>query len=298
MSALDQVTLRYTTTQLPDFNRPYLAQRLAVKTWARNRVKSIADHFGITQVGSWQVDGIKVYIISYPKSGRTWLRTLLGKALCEYYGIEERCMLNTHLVTRYAKVLPTQFSHDMKGSELWNELETDKSRYRHKKVVFLARQPHDVMVSFYFHIKNRNKQFNGSISEFIRSDRWGIKKLLNFNNIWHSNQGLFEDFILLKYEDMHKDTNDCLFSLLNFIGATEIPKSVVTDAVSFCHIENMRKLEISNQLNDHRLSLKNKIEPEALKARRGKIGGYIDYLCQEDIAYIDQVILELGNPWY
>lgn len=298
MSGLNQFTLKYTTTQLPDFNRPYLAQRLAIKTWVRNRVKGIADHLGITQVGTWQVDGIKVYIISYPKSGRTWLRSLLGKALCESYGIEERCMLNTHLVTRYAKVLPTQFSHDMNGSELWNELETDKSRYRHKKVVFLARQPHDVMVSFYFHMKNRNKKFNGSISEFIRSDRWGIKKLLKFNDIWYSNQDIFEDFLLIKYEDMHKDTNACLFSLLNFIGARDVPKSVIKNTVEFCNIENMRKREIANQLNDHRLSSNNINDQEALKVRKGKIGGYIDYLSKEDIDYIDQVILERGNPWY
>jgi len=281
-----------------NFNSPYLSEMLAVKTWVRNRAKNIANHFGITQFLGWQVDGIKVYIISYPKSGRTWLRSLLGKALCEYYGIDEKFVLQTQFLTRNTKLLPTQFSHDMKGSELWNELETDKSRYRHKKVVFMTRQPHDVMVSFYFHVKNRNKKFNGSISEFIRSDRWGIKKLLNFNKIWYSNQGIFEDFLLIKYEDMHEDTNACLFSLLNFIGVRDVPKSVIKNAVEFCNIENMRKMEIANKLNDHRLSSNNINDKEALKVRKGKIGGYIDYLSEEDIDYIDQVIWELGNPWY
>ena len=47
---------------------------------------------------------------------------------------------------------------------------------------------------------------------------------------------------------MHEDTNACLFSLLNFIGVRDVPKSVIKNAVEFCNIENMRKMEIANKL--------------------------------------------------
>jgi hypothetical protein len=34
-------------------------------------------------------------------------------------------------------------------------------------------------------------------------------------------------------------------------------------------------------------------DPESFKVRRGKIGGYIDYLEQEDMAYVAEVMREL-----
>lgn len=127
-----------------------------IKQFVKQKIRNIAEEFGINSIWGWQVDGIKVYIISYPKSGRTWLRTLLGKALCDHYQIDKELLLQTHILSRRAKILPTLFSHDMKGSELWHELNPDKSKYRSKKIVFLARQPHDILVSFYFHTKNRD----------------------------------------------------------------------------------------------------------------------------------------------
>jgi len=43
------------------------------------------------QAGQKKLDArVKVYIISYPKSGRAWLRMLLGKALCEQFSLGEK----------------------------------------------------------------------------------------------------------------------------------------------------------------------------------------------------------------
>jgi hypothetical protein len=32
----------------------------------------------------------RVSIVSFPKSGRTWLRVLIGKALCEYAELDDQ----------------------------------------------------------------------------------------------------------------------------------------------------------------------------------------------------------------
>lgn len=271
---------------------------MRIKQLVRRQVRNIAENFGISNILGWEVDGIKVYIISYPKSGRTWLRTLLGKALCDYYKIDEKFLLETQLLSRQAKVLPTIFSHDMRGSELWNELDTNKSRYHSKKIVFLVRQPHDVIVSFYFHTKNRTQKFKGSISEFIRDEKRGIKKLLNFNKIWYENQHNVQDFLLIRYEDLHKDTASCLSNLLKFIAAEDVPLSSIENAVEFCKFENMKKKEALNQFKDRRLSPKDSQDENSYKVRKGKVGGYVDHLSKEDIEYIDSNMAAFGNCWY
>ena len=34
------------------------------------------------------------------------------------------------------------------------------------------------------------------------------------------------------------------------------------------------------------------------KVRKGKIGGYVDYLSQEDIAYCNKLLSDPGSPFY
>lgn len=260
------------------------------KKWARN----VACRLGILEV-----DGInQVYIISYPKSGRTWLRVLLGKALCDRFGLDKKWLLSTHILTRQAGILSTLFTHDSSDTgKSWTQLETDKSRYRNKKVVFLVRDPKDLIVSSYFHHTKRKNKFNGTISEFIRSDGYGIRKIIGFYKIWFENQTLPKDFLLLRYENLHEDAASCLRSLLAFIEAPPMPEKIVSDAVEFSSFENMRKMEMSS--NFQRTSMKpgDPGDESSYKVRQGKIGGYVNYLSEEDIEFLDRIILETGHPF-
>ena len=177
---------------------------------SKERIKRVANYLGFENIINRWIKDIKVYIISYPKSGRTWLRLLLGKALCEHFNVDKKLLLETHSLTRSAKMPATLFTHDGAGfgdKNSWNELATDKSFYRNKKVVFLVRDPKDVIVSSYFHVTKRQGRFEGSLSEFIRSDIYGIKKIVTFYKIWLDNQTVSKDFLLLKYENIHKDNS-------------------------------------------------------------------------------------------
>ena len=83
-----------------------------------------------------------VFIISFPKSGRTWLRVLIGKALRETFGLSGEDMLDTHRMTSAAGILRSRFTHDRSShgfNYLYSNLPADKSRYRNKKVISLCR---------------------------------------------------------------------------------------------------------------------------------------------------------------
>ena len=259
------------------------------KKWARN----VARRLGILEA-----EGIKGYIISSPKSGRTWLRVLLGKALCDRFGIDEKWLLSTDLLTQKAGIIPTRFTHDFSDTgKSWTQLETDKSPYRGQKVVFLVRNPKDLIVSSYFHHTNRKKKFNGTISEFIRSDRYGIKKIMAFYKIWFENQTLPSEFLLLRYENMHENAASCLRSLIDFIGVPDIPENVVANAVEFSSFENMKKMEMSNYFQMTMMKPADPANESSYKVRRGKVGGYVDYLSEEDVEFIDRIVSEMGHPF-
>lgn len=51
------------------------------------------------------------YIISYPKSGRTWLRYMLGNYLVKYYGIDVNNPLEIYDLTNEINIPKVAMSH-------------------------------------------------------------------------------------------------------------------------------------------------------------------------------------------
>ena len=118
-------------------------------------------------------------------------------------------------------------------------------------------------------------------------------------NMWHKEMRKRDkDFLLLKYEDLRKDTYKELKKAVSFLN---IPAEdeIIKKAVEFGSMENMRKMEMNNTFNDHRLKLKDIKDKESYKVRKGKVGGYVDYLKSEDIDYINNKIRQdLTLPYY
>ena len=129
-------------------------------------------------------------IVSFPKSGRTWLRLLVGKALAERHGFAESDMLDTFELTRRAGLPPAVFSHDGASNteaRHLRRLSPGKSDYAKKRVLLLRRDPRDVVVSCYFQASKRRDLFTGSLSEFVRHPCYGIDKILRWYRIWEDN---------------------------------------------------------------------------------------------------------------
>lgn len=241
--------------------------------------------------------GPNSFIVSYPKTGRTWLRVLIGKALCDQAHLPERRLMKTESVTAAAGVSRTRFTHDgaaMSKQRPFHELRADKSFYRGRKVLLLTRDIRDTLVSAYFQATKRIHVFDGSISDFIRDERFGARKILTFYRQWHEQQNVPEAFLALRYEDLHRDTADALARTLRFLGADRIDPAILETAVRFSTFENLKKIETAHRFGSGRLAEANPADPESAKVRKGRIGGYIEYLTADDLAYIDEHLGQSG----
>lgn len=227
------------------------------------------------------VSNKKFIIISFPKSGRTWLRVMLDK-------------LNIHI----------EYTHD--GSEhakqiSYRDFNSDKTRYKKKKVIFLIRDPRDTLVSGYFQATKRLKLYNGNISDFIRDERHGIKKIIRFHEIWFDNKHIPEDFLIITYEDMHKDTFDILKKVVSFLQRGYLKDEQLKESIEFAKFENMQLLEKKGFFSEKYGSILTPADftdQESYKVRRGKIGGFIDYLSKEDIDYCNEYMESASNNYY
>ncbi|MGY8989872.1 MAG: sulfotransferase domain-containing protein, partial [Flavobacteriales bacterium] len=76
---------------------------------------------------------------------------------------------------------------------------TSRFRYKRGKVIFLVRDPRDVIISHFYQVTKRSKNpfiFN-SISEFVKDDILGFKRIIHFYNVWKRNKDIPQDFLLV-----------------------------------------------------------------------------------------------------
>jgi hypothetical protein len=238
-----------------------------------------------------------VYFLSYPKAGRTWLRVMVGKALALRYGLGDANVLKTYRLTRAAGVRLGRFDHeDAWGDHSYRSLSADKSAYRRKRVMLIVRDVRDILVSSYFHATKRNGAFSGELSDFVRSDTFGARKIVAYYNHWYAQRAVPRELHLLRYEDVHADPRAALVSALALLGA-DVGPGHVDDAVAFASFGNLKKLESSRAIDDQRLQPGADGDDESFKVRKGKVGGYAEYLTADDIAYVDQVVRDHGCPF-
>lgn len=254
------------------------------------------------------------YLISFPKCGRTWLRVMLGRTLYQHAGIDDLKPDGTRLLypdgTERMQGIPRiSFTHDGRptcGSV--DEIESDKSHYAGKSVILLIRDLRDVAVSYYFHETRRTKrfypdwevaQFQGEISDFLHSEVGGVDHFIRFYNIWADNRDVPERLLLLKYEEIHSQPCASLQQLLALLGLPDVPQAVVEDAVEFASFDKMRSMEEEGAFtHPHYMQPGDRSDEDSYKVRRGKVGGYGDYLSQQDIDWLTGRMRSELSPFY
>jgi hypothetical protein len=238
---------------------------------------------------------IRTYVISYPKSGRTWLRTLLGKVLQEHFELDledPSLLLEIDKLCQLDGRIPCiRLTHDDRPHfKRPEDLSTDKTRYRRSKVIFLVRDPRDIVVSNYFEYIKRGAKYNAAdpeyqedLSSYLHYEIGSLETLIRFYNIWGQNRHVPLGFLLVSYEDLHRNTAKELRRVLDFLGLDEVRDEVVDQAVEFGRFDNMHRLETQGVIQSFRLRPGDANDPESYKTRRGKVGGYVDYLDSDDI---------------
>jgi hypothetical protein len=242
----------------------------------------------------------EVLIISYPKCGRTWLTMLLSRAMASHAGIEEVDYLANDLLGGNVDGIPhVRISHD--DNPHWKTpkgLQRSKRRYAGKKIVLLVRDPRDVVVSMYFERSRRERAYAGTLHEFLHEQKGSLDTILGYYNVWADQRTRPKDFCLVRYEDLKTDTAGELRRLLTFVGLDKVSDEHVAEAAHFASFENMRAMESGDALKSGRLRPRDKDDKESFKTRKGKVGGYVDYLSPEEITWMERKIKETLDPLF
>jgi len=253
-----------------------------------------------------------IVVVSFGKSGRTWLRVMMSHLFRVMYKLPRNAVLgfdNFHNLN--SEVPKIFFTHDNYIKDFTGDFHSKKPFYN-KRVILLARDPRDVAVSQFFQWKFRIKPTKVAINnyppqgsdisllDFVMGDNGGsMQAVTNYLNLWAAEVGKMEHFHLLRYEDLRARPREELRRLLDFmhIAATD---AQVDAAVNYSSYENMKKMEGAQQfrLAGGRMMPRDKDNPDSFKVRKGKVGGYRDYFTDEEVAAIDRRLAETLAPLF
>jgi hypothetical protein len=177
--------------------------------------------------------------------------------------------------------------------------------WRKKPTVFMIRDPRDVVVSFYFHVKYRGpKALTNykmmSMSEFVRHPVFGVQGIIDFYKFWFKRLKKVKSHLLV-FEELIWDDVYEFARMLDFIGIN-IDTGRMIESVKQCRFDNLKRdsLKENGIFKNHperwRYDSHKDINDKS-KFRRGKAGGYTDYLTADDIVFCSKYLKKIPKPW-
>lgn len=247
-------------------------------------------------------------IVSFGKSGRTWFRVMLSRYFARKYGLREGSLMEFDDFHRTDRRIPVLFfTHD---NYLKDYMGHDRKfeLYGKSRVILLVRDPRDTAVSQFFQWRSRivprKKVINSyplqevDVHGFIAGEEAGIPKIIGFMNAWARDLPRFDELLMIRYEDLKADTEGQLERVLRFLG--EAPSEAeLADAAQFASVENMRRMEQENAgklTSNTRLKPADASDPSSFKVRRAKVGGWRDYVTEDQAKALDAMVRDRLDP--
>lgn len=214
-----------------------------------------------------------IYLVSYPKSGNTWLRFLIGNLLTK-----NKCdFTNAHLIMPDIHYNPEQCALIPRPRFIKSHAPY-VPEYSH--VVYLVRDGRDVAVSYYYDSIKFGRIISGTpFEEFITMfhrgelDDYGIWG--DHVHSWLDNKK--QDILLVRYEDMKRNTLRELSRIIEFAGMA-LSEEQLNSAITASQFSRMQKLEKEQGDQFEQFLNSNRSLPFI---RSGKVGESKEYFSPE-----------------
>jgi hypothetical protein len=251
-------------------------------------------------------------IIGHPKSGNTWLKVMISRLYQLRYNLPESKLINTDEFARKIPEIPRlaatngYYSYEGEVGKLLACGAPDNP-LRHKPVLFLARNPIDIAVSWYLQFTKRQSRAKQELInhfvqhpidrrtvqmwDFVRYSDIGLPSLIEYQNTWARNVRELERGMLVKYEDLRAQPVPTLHRITQLMGEN-FSEDEIRAAVEWGSFDNLQKLETSGTFSQGGMKLVNANDPSTFKVRRGKVGGYRDDFNAEQVAELEALVRE------
>ncbi|NXX41810.1 ST3A1 sulfotransferase, partial [Tricholaema leucomelas] len=250
----------------------------------------------VSSLEDFEINDSDVFIATYPKSGTVWTQNILSLIIHEGHrngtenieNMERIPWLEYKSSTKEYTKLP---SPRVFATHLPYYLVPRDLRNKRASVIYVTRNPKDVMVSYYHFSKYLNSleeipDFNLFMERFLSGKVLGSSWIDHVSG-WFSHA---EDFniLFLTYEEMKKDLRSAVLKICKFLGR-KLSKEEVDSVVTQASFENMKK--------DPRANYENLPDDVVAKhkgcfLRKGTIGDWKNTMTVAQSERFDQALME------
>jgi hypothetical protein len=180
-----------------------------------------------------------IFIVEYPKSGITWLSFILGNIELELENIDEvityynyhKYIIDIHR-TRSASI-------NRKLRRTFIKSHSTSNPFYHF-VIYLIRNPFDVMVSFYNYRLDLGDDMD--FQTFVRHPELGIQAWVEHVDGWQNKQADDQKIHYLRYEDLLKNSEESIRNIYDNLGVN-VDQKIIRNAIEKSSLQNMRQSE-------------------------------------------------------
>jgi hypothetical protein len=223
-----------------------------------------------------------IYVVSFPKSGATWMDFLMANLHLRYSGSQKQVtFFNIHQIIPDINLSPHVRPECLSfpACRVFKSHSDFNPYYNH--VIYVVRDPRDVMVSYYHFMKGIG-QFSGSLSEMLRSREFGVHAWCKHVDGWFKQSSPSTRMWLIRYEDLKADPQKTVKALYEQIGY-ELSDDLLAQAIEASSFTNMKRLEAEYGYGGRELARNFKF------MRKGAAGGWKDDLSADDVEFIGRV---------
>jgi len=225
-----------------------------------------------------------VFLVSYPKSGNTWLRFILA-----YLKNGTSTTINFH---QLENIVPDVYvSKDIIDTQKSGRIIKTHDIFfeGYPRVIYIHRDYRDALISYYYFVL-AYKFFDGTFSEFIRSNivlRHGSWKQ-HIKAMKKYKQENPDKILVLSYESLLNNFDKSVESINRFCGfKKEVDLNKLKEKTSFSELK-----KIENKFGSRFMS-----NTKQNFVREGKSGGWKEFYSKEDLdfLYSDKELVSLMN---
>lgn len=238
-------------------------------------------------------DRVAVTVVSYPKSGRTWLEQLLLAALGHHLNKEFGIDATYSTAAAGLDDIPLiAFTHAGGSWETATATASDIAQHVPHQVaagrfVYLYRDPRDVLVSAYHHCRNRSGIGWLQPADMLDDPIVGLPKMVAFMNAWTQiSESAGSHAMRISYERLKRVPEEtmgelCRFVVLPFSGDS------IRRAVEDCSFARLQDRERAAAGINPWLAAVDPSNPGSFKFREGRSGSYRTFFTPEQVAWIE-----------
>jgi hypothetical protein len=220
-----------------------------------------------------------VFLVSYPRSGNTWVRFLIANILkpsdvqIDFHNVHDyvpEIGRNNEIIQNLASPRIIK-SHDLYNATF-------------PKVIYLVRDGRDVYVSYYYY-KLKQLAEGATFSDFLRLENVYPSTWSQHIRSWLDETRPLQNLHVVRYEDLLENAETVLLRLMDFVGIT-VSTDTIRDAIENSRFDKMRKI-------DQTKGRKYKPTGSDEFVRKGKAGTWQEEFSDSDKEYFKEVAGDL-----